>query len=66
MPSWSNFSARLSNRFARHLFAAPMQLKDGQPMVSFTFDDIPVSAATVGAPMLEESAASAPFMSRAA
>ncbi len=54
MPSWSNFRARLSNRLARHLFAAPMQLKGGQPMVSFTFDDIPVSAATVGAPMLEE------------
>ena len=54
MASWSNFRARLSNRFARHLFAAPMRLKGGQPMVSFTFDDIPVSAATVGAPMLEE------------
>jgi peptidoglycan/xylan/chitin deacetylase (PgdA/CDA1 family) len=54
MTSWSNFRARLSNRFARHLFAAPMQLKIGQPMVSFTFDDIPKSAATVGAPMLEE------------
>src|ERR1700744_535318 len=31
-----------------------MQLKSEQPMVSFTFDDIPRSAATVGAPMLEE------------
>jgi peptidoglycan/xylan/chitin deacetylase (PgdA/CDA1 family) len=54
MPSWSNFRARVSNRFARHLFAAPLQLKTTQPMVSFTFDDIPVSAATVGAPMLED------------
>jgi peptidoglycan/xylan/chitin deacetylase (PgdA/CDA1 family) len=51
---WGNFSARVSNRLARHLFAAPMRLKSRQPMVSFTFDDIPLSAATVGAPMLEE------------
>jgi peptidoglycan/xylan/chitin deacetylase (PgdA/CDA1 family) len=54
MPAFSNFRARVSNRFARHLFAAPMRLKSSQPMVSFTFDDIPMSAATVGAPMLED------------
>lgn len=54
MPSLSNVRARLSNRFARHLFAAPMRLKNEQPMVSFTFDDIPESAASVGAPMLED------------
>jgi peptidoglycan/xylan/chitin deacetylase (PgdA/CDA1 family) len=54
MPFWSNFKARLSNRLARHLFAAPLRLKGGRPMVSFTFDDIPMSAATIGAPMLEE------------
>jgi peptidoglycan/xylan/chitin deacetylase (PgdA/CDA1 family) len=51
--SLSGLRARISNRLARHLFATPMQLKSRQPMVSFTFDDIPVSAATVGAPMLE-------------
>ncbi len=50
----SNFRARVSNRLARHLFAAPMRLGGGQPMVSFTFDDIPMSAATAGAPMLED------------
>jgi peptidoglycan/xylan/chitin deacetylase (PgdA/CDA1 family) len=54
MPSWSNVRARVSNRLARHVFAAPMRLRNTQPMVSFTFDDIPVSAATTGAPMLEE------------
>jgi peptidoglycan/xylan/chitin deacetylase (PgdA/CDA1 family) len=53
MPSWSNFRARLSNRLARHLFAAPLRLGNKQPMVSFTFDDIPMSAASVGAAMLE-------------
>jgi peptidoglycan/xylan/chitin deacetylase (PgdA/CDA1 family) len=52
--SWSNFKARASNRLARHLFAAPMQLGNSQPMVSFTFDDIPLSAATIGAPLLED------------
>jgi peptidoglycan/xylan/chitin deacetylase (PgdA/CDA1 family) len=54
MATFSNLRARISNRLARHLFAAPMQLRNGQPMVSFTFDDIPASAATVGAPMLED------------
>jgi peptidoglycan/xylan/chitin deacetylase (PgdA/CDA1 family) len=54
MPVFSNFRARLSNRLARHLFAAPMQLRGNPPMVSFTFDDIPLTAATVGAPMLED------------
>lgn len=54
MPSLSNVRARVSNRLARHLFAAPLQLKSKQAMVSFTFDDIPMSAATVGAPMLED------------
>jgi peptidoglycan/xylan/chitin deacetylase (PgdA/CDA1 family) len=54
MAALPNFSARLSNRLARHLFAVPMRLRSGQPMVSFTFDDIPLSAATVGAPMLED------------
>ena len=54
MASWSNLRARIANRLARHLYAVPMRLESGQPMVSFTFDDIPMSAATVGAPMLEE------------
>jgi peptidoglycan/xylan/chitin deacetylase (PgdA/CDA1 family) len=51
---WSVFKARAANRLARHLSVAPLKLNGKQPMVSFTFDDIPVSAATVGAPMLEE------------
>jgi peptidoglycan/xylan/chitin deacetylase (PgdA/CDA1 family) len=51
---WSALKARLSNRLSRHLFATPLAWPDNQPMVSFTFDDIPDSAASVGAPMLEE------------
>jgi peptidoglycan/xylan/chitin deacetylase (PgdA/CDA1 family) len=51
---WSALRARVSNRLARHLHIAPLQLTGTGPMVSFTFDDIPKSAVTVGAPMLEE------------
>lgn len=55
MPSmWSAFTARVGNRLARHFCAAPHRLPAGNPMVSFTFDDIPDSAASVGAPMLEQ------------
>src|SRR5258708_9108589 len=53
-PGWSALKARVSNRLARHLCTAPFQLPDTRAMVSFTFDDVPKSAATVGAPMLEE------------
>jgi peptidoglycan/xylan/chitin deacetylase (PgdA/CDA1 family) len=51
---WSDLTTRVSNRLARHLGAAPLQLSGTGPMVSFTFDDVPKSAATAGAPMLEE------------
>jgi len=51
---WSVVRARVSNRLARHLCVAPLQLPGTSPMVSFTFDDVPKSAATVGAPILEE------------
>jgi len=53
-PGWSALRARVSNRLARHFCTAPFRLADTGPMVSFTFDDVPKSAATVGAPMLEE------------
>jgi len=50
----SALKARVSNRLARHLVATPHRWPLHQPMVSFTFDDVPESAATVGAPMLED------------
>jgi peptidoglycan/xylan/chitin deacetylase (PgdA/CDA1 family) len=53
-PGWSALRARVSNRLARHLGTAPFQLPGTSPMVSFTFDDIPKSAATIGASILEE------------
>src|SRR4030088_3172920 len=53
-PGWSAFRARVANRLARHLYPARFQLQTTTPMVSFTFDDAPKSAATIGAPILEE------------
>jgi len=60
-PVWPHFRARISNRLARHLFAEPLRLPGDGPMVSFTFDDAPKSAATVGAPLLEEYGARGTF-----
>jgi peptidoglycan/xylan/chitin deacetylase (PgdA/CDA1 family) len=52
--AWPAFKARVSNRLARYVRSAPFQLAGDEPMVSFTFDDVPSSAATIGAPMLED------------
>ena len=46
--------ARVSNRLSRHLRATPLAWPGTQPMVSFTFDDIPDSVADAAAPMMEE------------
>jgi peptidoglycan/xylan/chitin deacetylase (PgdA/CDA1 family) len=54
LPEWSAFKERVGNRLMRHLRTAPFKLLNNSPMVSFTFDDAPVSAATIGAGMLEE------------
>jgi peptidoglycan/xylan/chitin deacetylase (PgdA/CDA1 family) len=56
-----SFKARVSNRLARHLHAVPLLLSSSGPMVSFTFDDVPESAASIGAPMLEEYGGRATF-----
>ena len=53
-PVWSSLKARVGNRLARHLRPRPLRLNNKRPMVSFTFDDAPISAATTGADMLEE------------
>ena len=54
--SWqlSALKARVSNRLARDFLGTPLDLPADQSMVSFTFDDAPASAATMGAPMLED------------
>jgi peptidoglycan/xylan/chitin deacetylase (PgdA/CDA1 family) len=53
-PRWPALKARISNRLARDWCATPFRLRSDGPMVSFTFDDIPKSAATTGADMLGE------------
>ena len=60
-PDWSAIKARVSNRLARHLYTAPLVLPGNDPMVSFTFDDIPDTAASVAAPMVEEYGGRATF-----
>jgi peptidoglycan/xylan/chitin deacetylase (PgdA/CDA1 family) len=55
------FKARVDNRLARHLRPARHLLVADQPMVSFTFDDIPDSAASVGAPLVEAHGGHATF-----
>ncbi len=51
---WSEVKARVGNRLARHFAPATLRLPNTGPMVSFTFDDAPDSAAKIGAPLLEE------------
>jgi len=51
---WSELQGRVSNRLARHFRAAPHRLPARAPMVSFTFDDAPDSAAGEGAELLEQ------------
>jgi len=60
-PDWTALKARVSNRLSRHLCAAPFRLRNKGPMVSFTFDDTPNSAATVGVPILDAYDARATF-----
>jgi peptidoglycan/xylan/chitin deacetylase (PgdA/CDA1 family) len=50
---WSEAKARVRHRLATHLCVMPFRLCNKAPMVSFTFDDFPKSAATSGARILE-------------
>jgi len=53
--------ARLRHRMATHLRVAPFDATSDAPAVSFTFDDVPVSAATEGARLLEEAGGRATY-----
>jgi peptidoglycan/xylan/chitin deacetylase (PgdA/CDA1 family) len=53
MKAMSDARARFSHRMAMHLRVEPFRLRNAMPMVSFTFDDVPKSAATVGAAVLD-------------
>ena len=47
--SWSE---RFAHRLAMHLPVAPFFLRNAKPLISFTFDDVPASASTLGASLL--------------
>jgi peptidoglycan/xylan/chitin deacetylase (PgdA/CDA1 family) len=52
-PLWTTVKTKVSHRLARHFRVQPLRLRNKTPMVTFTFDDIPKSAATTGAEILE-------------
>lgn len=58
---WSTAKMRVSHRLAMHVPVERCRLNNATPMVSFTFDDIPKSAATTGAGILEDHGARGTF-----
>ncbi len=50
---WAHLRKALTFRLARHLNGAPFRMRNAAPMVTFTFDDVPETALTNGAAMLE-------------
>ena len=60
-PERTAFKARVSNRLSRYFNATRLRLRNERPMVSFTFDDFPESAATDGAAILDQYGAKATF-----
>jgi peptidoglycan/xylan/chitin deacetylase (PgdA/CDA1 family) len=59
--SAARLARRASHRVARHLPLPPARMRNEKPLVSFTFDDVPVSAHAVGASMIETHGARATF-----
>jgi peptidoglycan/xylan/chitin deacetylase (PgdA/CDA1 family) len=59
--SAAHLGKRASHRIARHLPFAPSLMRNDEPIVSFTFDDVPVSAHANGAAMIEAHGAHATF-----
>lgn len=58
---WRDLKARVDNRLSRYFCTTPFRLENKQPIVSFTFDDFPESAASAGAPVLDHYGAKATF-----
>jgi peptidoglycan/xylan/chitin deacetylase (PgdA/CDA1 family) len=59
--TWSKAKVKVSHRLAMHLRVGGFRMRNNTPMVSFTFDDIPKSAATTGAAILEDHGARGTF-----
>src|SRR5215213_4264199 len=57
----SEARAKVGHRLAMHLRVDLFRLRNSTPMVSFTFDDLPRSAVTTGAEMLEAHGARGTF-----
>ena len=60
-PENPSLQTRVSNRLSRYFNVMPFRLRNGRPMVSFTFDDFPESAATDGVSILDQYDAKATF-----
>src|SRR4051794_2067392 len=58
---WSLAKTKVSHGLATHVPVESFRLRNKTPMVSFTFDDIPKSAATTGAAILEDHGARGTF-----
>jgi peptidoglycan/xylan/chitin deacetylase (PgdA/CDA1 family) len=58
---WSEARVKVSHRLAMHLHVDLFRLRNATPMVSFTFDDLPKSAVTTGAGLLEARGARGTF-----
>jgi peptidoglycan/xylan/chitin deacetylase (PgdA/CDA1 family) len=56
-----HLARRASHRLARHLPLAPKLMRNSEPLVSFTFDDVPDSAHSTGAAMIEAHGARGTF-----
>lgn len=65
--AWSSSPSRKLWRYlARHTLAKPFRLSGATACASITFDDVPASAASVGAPVLERGGARGTFYVAAA
>lgn len=58
---WSEARVKVSHRLAMHVQVERFRLNNATPMVTFTFDDLPKSAATCGADILESYGARGTF-----
>lgn len=58
---WSEAKVKVSHRLAMHVQVERFRLSNAAPMVTFTFDDLPRSAATLGADILESYGARGTF-----
>src|ERR1700754_815597 len=59
---WSEARVKVSHRLAMHLRVGDgFRLRNDHPMVTFTFDDLPRSAVTTGAALLEAHGARGTF-----